>query len=449
MSKQLVNRNNVVAGLFFVGSVVLATGMSFLLTDVTGKFSKKKDYIFRFTTEVGVTGLEPGAEVTFGGLHAGTVKSISAEKVVSPGSGVEIVVAHDVHVALDADLVLHEDAYADLSPPILGGVSTINIPSAGTGSYEGGPPDANLILDPGEVMRGRFAPSILAQLGFTTEQAEKIKASIDDVKAITSDARASTQSVRRMTDSLEPEFISGVDDGKSTIANVRAFTERLNGEDGWSGRVDGILVKAEGASAKLEPTIDDARATIADARSVITEGKPKVMDILDHVEATTKRVKLESLDQIDALLDKGSLALGSYKDLADDAREMVSVNRPKIDSTMDSARDIGINSKLMIEELRAQPWRLLKKPSKEDLAREPIYEAAREYAQAVSDLRHASEALDAAVALVAQNEGTGEPGVSVADLARISKVVEEAYGRYELAENGLLEKLRGSIPNQP
>ncbi len=442
MSKQVVNRNNVVAGLFFVGSVLLAVSISFLLSDVTGKFGKKSEYVFRFTTDVGVTGLEAGAEVTFGGLFVGKVEGITAHKAVDPTSGIEVVIAHDVHVALVSDLVLHEDAYADLTLPMLGGLSTINIPSAGTGSYEGGPADGNVLMDPGEVMRGRFAPSILTQLGFSTDEAEKIKASIDDVKAITGDARETTASVRRMADALEPEFVDGVDDGKSTIANVRAFTEGLNGEDGWSGRVDGILVKAEGASAKLEPTIDEARAAIVDARAVIAEGKPKVLDILDNVKETTEQFQLESMVRMDELLKKGSLALGSYKDLADDARVIVSENRPKIDSTMDSARDIGVSGKMLVEELRSQPWRLLKKPSKEDLVREPIYEAAREYAQAVSDLRIASEALDAAVGRVAQ---TGS-SVNAVDLARIAKVVEEAYGRYEVAENGLLERLMSSVP---
>ena len=442
MSKQVVNRNNVVAGMFFVGSVLLAVAISFLLSDISGKFGKKSEYVFRFSTDVGVTGLEAGAEITFGGLHVGRVEGITAHKAADPVSGIEVIVAHDVRVALVSDLVLHENAYADLMLPMLGGLSTINIPSAGTGSYVGGPEDENGLMDPGEVMRGRFAPSILTQLGFSTEEAEKIKASIDDVKAITGDARESTASVRRMTDALEPEFISGVDDGKSTIENVRAFSEQLNGEDGWSGRVDGILVKAEGASAKLEPTIDEARATLVDARAVIAESKPKVLEILDNVTETTEQFKLESLAKMDALIEKGSLALGSYKDLADDARLIVSESRPKIDSTLDSARDIGVNSKMMIEELRAQPWRLLKKPTKEELLREPIYEAARAYASAVSDLRIASEALDAAVGRVAEAGSS----VNASDLARISKVVEEAYGRYEVAENGLLERLMSSVP---
>jgi len=443
MSMQVVNRNNVVAGGFLVGSVLLAVAISFILSDISDKFGAKKHYVFRFPTSVGVTGLKPGAEVTFGGLGVGKVESIVAHTKVDPQSGIEVVVAHDVMVAVASDLVLHEDAYADLTLPMLGGVSKINIASAGHGSYDGGPSDANTVLDEGEMLRGRFAPAILTQLGFDVEYAQKIKDITDEVKQITLNVSESTASVRRMTDALEPEFIEGVDDGKSTIANVRAFTDRFNGDDGWSGRVDGILGKAEDASGKLGPTIDQAQATIADVRGVIADGKPRIVRILDNVEQTTERVRFDSMGHLDELLAKGSLALGSYKDLADNANEMVGVNRPKIDATLDSVRDIGVHGELFLEEIRAQPWRLLKKPTKEDLEREPIYEAARAYAGAVSDLRIASEALDAAVMRMGES---GSP-VGAAELLRITRVVEEAYGRYEEAERGLLERLR--TPNPP
>ncbi len=438
MSMQVVNRNNVVAGSFLIGSIILAVAISFILSDIGDRFVAKKHYVFRFPTSVGVTGLKPGAEVTFGGLGVGKVESIVAHKQVDPQSGIEVVVAHDVMVALASELVLHEDAYADLTLPMLGGVSKINIASAGRGSYEGGPSDANTILDEGEILRGRFAPAILTQLGFDVEYVEKIKAITDQAKQITLDVSESTASVRRMTDALEPKFIEGVDDGKSTIANVRAFTDRLNGEDGWSGRVDGILGKTQEASGKAVEVLDETHARVQEARDVIAESKPRIVRILDHVEQTTERIRFDSMGHLDELLAKGSLALGSYKDLADNANEMLGVNRPKIDATLDSVRDIGVHGELFLEEIRAQPWRLLKKPTKQDLEREPIYEAARAYASAVSDLRIASEALDAAVMRVGE---TGSPD-SAAELARIARVVEEAYGRYEEAERGLLERLR-------
>lgn len=445
MGKQVVNRNNVVAGTFLIGSIVLAVAISFILSDLKDNIGSKTTYVFRFPTSVGVHGLESGAKVTFGGLEVGTVKSITAHTELDEGVGIQVTKAHDVVVALVSDLVLYEDAFADLTLPMLGGISKINIPSAGTGSYEGGPSDANVVLDKDEALRGRFAPSILTQLGFTTEEAEKIKATIDDVKQISTNVNESTQSVRRMTDALEPEFIAGVDDGKATITNIREFSDRFNGtgdDAGWSGRVDGILSDVQDASGKVSPTIDEAQATIEGVRSMVDENRPRVTRILDNAEQISEQVRFDSMGRINELLEKGSLALGSYKDVATDVREIISVNRPKIDSTLDSTRDLGVQAGLFVEELRAQPWRLMQKPSKDDLAREPIYEAARAYANAVSDLRIASQALDSAVDL-AQNQGST---ANAMEIARIAKVVDEAYSRYEAAEKGMLERLRTQLP---
>jgi ABC-type transporter Mla subunit MlaD len=442
MSSHLISRNNVVAGLFLILSIVLAVAISFILTDVQDKFTTRTEYLMRFPTSVGVAGLQPGAEVTFGGLSVGKVRQINENTVSDPETGLKVVRSHDVVVALRSDLVLYEDAYADLTLPLLGGVSRINIASPGTGSYEGGPSDANLTLDPGEALRGRFAPSILTQLGFSTEEALAIKETIHEVRGISENVGEVSERMRRMAETLEPEFGKGVDDGRSTIANIRAFTEGLNGEDGWSSRVDSILGSADDAAKQLEPVISDAQATINEARGLVEENRPKVGSIMDNVNATTERVKLETMEQVDELLAKGTLALGSYKDVADNANALVISNSPKIAATLDSTRDIGVLGKLFVEELRAQPWRLLKKPSEDDLRREPIYEAARSYAGAVSDLRAASEALDAALARVAQTGDTG----AIGEIREIAGVVDAAYARYSEAERSLLERLRTGSP---
>lgn len=442
MSTQLVSRNNVVAGLFLILSIILAVFVAFMLSDVQDKFVKRTEYVVRFPTSVGVAGLQPGAEVTFGGLSVGKVRSIMENVVKDEMTGIDVVRSHDVVVALRTDLVLYEDAFADLTIPILGGISKLNIASAGTGGYEGGPADANGTLDPGEALRGRFAPSILTQLGFTTEEALAIKETIHEVRAISENVNDVSESMKRMALELEPEFGKGVDDGRSTLANIRAFTDRFNAEDGWSPKVDSILSSADDAAKKISPAIDEVQATVSDVRGIVDENRERVTSILENVDVTTARFKTTTMDEVDALLEKGSVALGSYRDIADNANSILLSNKPKIAATLDSASDIGVQGKLFVEEIRAQPWRLLKKPSEEDLLREPIYEAARSYARAVSDLRVASEALDAAVL-----NATSNPNPSAVEQIReIASVVDQAYGRYADAEKALLERLRTQSP---
>ncbi len=456
MSMRAVNQNNVLAGSFVIGGILLAVAISFVLGDLAGRFGEKKSYVVRFPTSVGVMGLEAGAEVTFAGLTVGDVVSVGMHYKEDSASGVRVPDAMDVEIALSPDLVLFEDAIADLSPPILGGISRINIASAGTGEVAAGgdrvvyATDAGGVLDEGEVLMGRFAPSILTQMGLGAEEAQKIKdtiATLPDLTAKVSETaenvKETSATVRRMTEKLEPDFNSGVDDGKTTMANIREFSGKLNGDDGWGDKIDVVVDNVKGVSEQIGPAIDDAKETMASVRGTVDENREKVGRILDNVEQSTERIRFETIDRANELLADGALALGSAKDTLGEVQGMVAENRTDISATLVNARQLSLQGKLFLEEIRSQPWRLLNKPSKKDLRREPMYEAARAYAGAVADLRFASESLDTAVRMSgSDDEASGDE--FAAELLRLASVVEQAYGRYEHAERGLLGLLAES-----
>lgn len=300
------------------------------------------------------------------------------------------------------------------------------------------------------MLQGRFAPSILRQIGFTAEETQKVLDMIDkfpmwsdNVTETTENVAETTERISRMAAKLEPNFNSGVDDGRATIENVRMFSDKLNGDDGWSTKVDSIVDSAQDAASKLSPTIDEAKAAVATTREIIDENRGKIGRITDNVERITEKANLETIEKVNTLLADGALALGSANETLDNVKGLVDENRPNINATMVNVRQISLKGKLMIDELRAQPWRVLKKPSKDDLKREPLYEAARLYAGAVGELRLASESLDTAVRMQGGDDvGDGED--FAAELLRLASVVQQAYGRYEQAERGLLDLLSES-----
>jgi ABC-type transporter Mla subunit MlaD len=453
MSSRALNKNNVMAGSFVISGVLLAVVFAFILGDFAGKLGSKKTYVIRFPTQVGVMGLQNGAEVTFAGMSVGTVVSVGMHYVEDEASGARVPAAMDVEIKLESDLVLFEDAVADLAPPILGGVSRINIASAGTGMVTDDlelAPDPGGVLDEGETINGRFAPSILRQMGLGPEETQKILDVIGKfpewsgrVSTTAENVEETSASVRRMAENLEPNFNSGVDDGRTTMANIREFSDAMTEEGGWKDRIDSTMVSVDEASAKIGPAIDDATATMTSVRETVDENREKVGRILDNVEASTERVRFETIDKANALLADGALALGSARETIGDVQGVIAENRTTIGATMVNARQISLNGKLFLEEIRSQPWRLLSKPTKKDLKREPLYDAARTYAGAVSELRSASESLDTAVRMSsADSSQSGDE--FAAELLRLASVVEKAYGRYEHAERGLLGLLAES-----
>lgn len=446
MSTSIVNRNNVLAGCFVIASLVLAVAIAVVLGDVLGNVGRKNEFVVRFPTEIGVTGLQAGAPVTFAGLPVGRVTAIAPYHAQGPDTPAD---AMDVTILVDAGINLYEDAFADLAPPILGGVSRINFASAGTGPI--GPDakapelarnNANGVLEPGEIVRGRFAPSILAQLGFTAEDAERIRNAIADVEAITQSARDTTDRVNRMAATLEPAFEQTIEDARAAVGNTRAFTDRF-GEDAWAGRVERILADAEETVARGPGVIADVRGAVASARNIMETHSQSVGRLLGNAESISERVRFDTLDQAESLLREGTLAAASFRSVGDQADSMIASLRPDIRAAAANARGITQQTRLFVEELRAQPWRVLKQPSRADLLREPLYAATRAYADAVSDLRAASEALDAAI----QNRSADTaPSDAALEVARIAATVQAAYDRYAQTERELLSTLRATEP---
>lgn len=446
MSASIVKRNNVLAGVFVIASLILAVAIAVVLGDVLGNVGRKHEYVVRFPTEIGVTGLESGAEVTFAGLPVGRVTGIEPRRSAGPDTPAD---AMDVTVQVDARITLYEDAFADLAPPILGGVSRINFTSAGTGPVG---PDAkaaalaqnngNGVLEPGEAVRGRFAPSILAQLGFSAEDAERIRNAIADVEAITASVRTTTDRVDRMAARLEPTVEQTIADASEATANARDFTLRF-GEDGWAQRIENILADAERTVAEGPRVAADVRGAIASARGLLETHSDSVARLLGNAESISERVRFDTLDQAESLLREGSLAAASFRAVGEQTDGLLSQLRPDIRAATANTRGITQQARLFLDEVRAQPWRLLKQPSKEDLMREPLYAATRAYADAVSDLRVASEALDAAIRNSASE--TARPDAAM-EVARIAATVQAAYDRYAQTERALLETLRAAAP---
>src|SRR5262245_3636228 len=152
-----VSRNNVIAGLFVVGAMLLALFISIMVSGAQKRLASTHAYIIRFSLADGAAGRKPGSPVTHAGQEVGPVTCMPFVRGDRGVTGV------DVHVAVHSDIPVHEDAAAFLERPLLGSMSTINI--AGLGG-------AKAVLPSGGVLMGIIAPpSFLSQAGYGPEQA--------------------------------------------------------------------------------------------------------------------------------------------------------------------------------------------------------------------------------------------------------------------------------------
>lgn len=424
-------RNNVRAGIFVTAGIVLAFVVIVALSDLGSLLTPRSAYQIRFTVAGGVDGLAPGSPVRIGGLDRGRVTGITPEVVDGRVAGML------VGIEIDQDIALFDNARADRITALIGNASSINFSDVGS-------PDGGTKVAPGSTLSA--AASTSGALGkiigdeASTRVASVIR-NIDELLVeVRSDYKASiSPAIRRLDQALA--------DAEAVLESIR------NDYPGWSEQVTSTLTEVESAATKLDPAfeearamiselrgaIDDARAGIADVRSAVSDNRPKVDEIVENVRVATgdakaiaARVREETMDKVDAILGKGQSGIDSFTGLVERVRGEFDLQVPKLDLILSDARLTSQQLKLASIEVRRSPWRLLYRPTTEELEHELLYEAARSFALAAGDLQATSQSLDSML-----TRHGGALGVDPALGERLRQMLESSLRRYGEAQSAL------------
>lgn len=445
-----VSRNNIVAGGFLLGSLGLFLGVSMLLGEAAEWTRATTPYTARFSIATGVAGLDEGSPVTIGGLRVGAVEGV---EIVRPGdpraTGDDAAGFIEVRFDMDDDVEVFEDAPIDLVQPLLGTLASLNLGTLGTSNVDdaqGGDP----VLAEGEFLRGRLAPGILAQLGFGPDQTEQLIATVANVEIASAQANDLLAEIQGVVTDIRPDAGPSAQSLRTILANAEALSENFTGEDSWQTQVDAALVSIREGAELVPPlirnadgTIADAREFVGEARNVVAENRADIRGTIRNAESLSRRFRFTTADRVEAFIEEGMLTVSGYGDLADRLNVIVDREYPQVRASIANVRLATDQARLFVQEFRAQPWRILQQPTGEELDREPIYNAARAYATAVSDLRVASEALEAVITRRRSEDGSARDDVvDAGTLREMTERVREAFGEYQTAEQSLLDLLR-------
>lgn len=392
-----------------VVTVLIAGGLEFV---------GKRTYTVRFPLNVGVAGLERGAEVTLGGRRVGNVKSVEFENG-APGEINDIVVV----IAVNKDVQFREGVWAFLERPLLGSTSSINFIALGDGAPIADGP-----------IPGRLSPpSFLAQAGYGDQEAanlrsmlqrgsdlmEKAEGAVDDfrssiiadVRAITSDARVRYDTWAGRIDSITANLDEGVARGKEVVADIHL-------------RVDQIQELLSTAQAYLDENRGDVRAFIQRGRSISEKGD-QFMD----------RLGGEIADQLEGLLEDGRAAMADARGALERIDGVLAEQVPNVRKGMANFRLASDQLRDSMAEIRRSPWRLLYRPDTREIEYELLYDSARIYASAVSDLRAATESLQVII------ETGGRAATRGETLEPMLDDLYRAFEKYGSAEQLFLDEI--------
>lgn len=179
--------------------------------------------------------------------------------------------------------------------------------------------------------------------------------------------------------------------------------------------------------------IEDFRGLVEESRELLRVNRPRIDDTLSAAQRTMARFEGEHAEELLETIDRVGEAATNLGSLAGEAGQILTREGPTIERTLANARLASDQLRLATIEIRRNPWRLLARPDTKELREELFYDAARVYASAAGDLRDAGASLEAVLARGGEAEDE--------ELRSLTEELKSAMARYKQAEAGLLEAM--------
>ncbi len=413
-------KNTFLTGVFVVVSIIATVVIVVVLSGVLDTLGTSL-YTVRFDLDTNIGGLQPGAEVRVGGRRVGVV---SAVEFVDESGTIEGI---DVQMRVDKSIPITDNAVATLELPLLGTQGVINFPALGTGAR----------LAPGGVLMGELSPpSFLSQAGYGDDQRADLQNILDKSSGFAD-----------KLDAMGTSAQTTIDDAQAMVADVRNEWEQT-----WKSRIDRVTANADSTIAKgpelaadLDERIEEVGTLLATAQSYLDDNRDKVDEAIENArgisadgKAFTERLNGELTDRVISLLDTGKAELTKAGDAVAKYGDILDEQRPNIRKSLVNFRLASDQLRDMLVEVRRSPWRLIYRPDTRELQYELLYDAARTYAGALSDLRAATESLE---------EMSGSGRVTDERIAELMEQLDRAFDGYKDAERLFIDRIGEEAKN--
>ena len=379
------SRNNVIAGTFILS--VLAIGIAVIIV-LSGwdPFVQNKNYSVRFTVEQGISGLAEGSKVKIGGLNKGMVLSVAPVFTTSDtkNSRLDSIL---VTFEMDDDVTLYSNAEVTRYMPLLGGSAWLNFTNLGGPTPSA--PDEKPLAEGAELIAQSGGGVIATLLG--PGNAKKASGAMTNIEDF-------TEFLTRIPDEWNEDVVPMLTDARTTLGKVRMDYAL------WSKKIGDTITNIDQASKKLDDAMNDAGPMLAGANQgmaringILNDNTSALDESMQNVLAMTKDgravmgdFRTKTMGQIDEILSSGLNGVKSLDDSLIKINDELIMRMPDVSMMLANLRQATAQLKLTTLEVRRNPWKLLYTPTSEVLEHENLYESARSYVMATSELESAA-----------------------------------------------------------
>jgi len=426
-------RNRVVAGAFLMAMAVAATALIVVVGGWQTWFEPHQTISIHFDAAPNV---RAGSTVLLAGHPVGRVGDIELKQISCPPEkqheGKCYVVA--VSVTLPKRFKIYQNAQITIQQALVGQSALINIVDVGYGQPVTGPleghrtspfADAATELGIGESEKQNLS-SILENIKVTTDTIrEELPDIIAKLKTTGTNLAEASEKVKGTVGRIDTILDENREPLKTAVANVRDLAADAKQKAGET--LDNLKKATTTLNTILDENRENVKTTLANARDMSESGKAFITKADTAVDELLPKLKTAS--------DSLNQALSDFKVIASDTKALIATSKGNLATTAQNFRETSEHLRALSKEVRRAPWRLFATPDKEEVESLNLYDTARAFAMAATDLESVSDTLQTMLE-------AKEKGVAIDEdmLKAMAENLKETYTKYQEAEAALLKE---------
>ncbi|MBM4020088.1 MAG: hypothetical protein FJ288_17515 [Planctomycetes bacterium] len=418
-------RNRVIAGAFLLAAMAAAVAVLVLLGGWETWTQETQTLRVRFKAAPNV---KVGSPVLLAGHPVGRVEHIAVvEAPCPPGEKRGPCYVVEVAASLPKTYVIHKNARVLTVQSLVGQSAVVNIEDVGFSGpvtdYLPGGEASPFAGAAGEVGIGEKERQSIAQIiehvrliaenlkGDLPGIIEKVKAAGDSLAAGAKKADDALAKVNLVLDENRENI-------KATVAGARSATEKV--DKGAGEIVANVKTASEDVQAIVKENREDIRQTVEHLRGTVEKADKDAGEIMANVKAASADIKA---------------AVADFKTIASDGKALVATHRGNVASMLQNFRETSDHLLALAKEVRRAPWRLFATPDKKEVESLNLYDSARAFASAATDIDSCADTLQ--VMLEARAKGVEvDPEILKGMLQRL----QQTFEKYQEAEKALLKE---------
>ncbi|MCX5673045.1 MAG: MlaD family protein [Planctomycetota bacterium] len=418
-------RNRVIAGAFLL--VALAAAVAILV--LVGAWSLRRQPMQPLKIHFAAApNIKVGSSVLLAGHPVGRVDQIGLVEVPGkPGDKHETLYKVEIEAIIPKAYRICQNARIVISQALVGQSAMLNIEDVGYGTQATGALagfQASPFAGAAEEMglgpkEQQDLSSILANISdiaaTTREDWPKIlgnlKTTSENLAEVSGNAKDTVGRINAILDDNRENL-------KTAIANAKGVTEKA--DEGAAEILADLKAFAEKLKEIADKNGEDIRATIARARAFMEKTDKDADEIRANVKTTSADLKK---------------AVEDFRVVAADAKALLATNRGNLDATLQNFRDTSDHLRALAKEVRRSPWRLFATPDKEEVESLNLYDTARAFSSAATELENTAEKIETMLAAKQK-----DVAVDPQNLKEMLKRLETTFENYQKAEEALLKE---------